>query len=173
MISAAGLLAGCGFRPVYGPDGERNPEALVGASEPGLIEQLASVRVGQLGERSGQLMRRSLQRQLEDLRPGTQARYDLAVTLAYAAEVLGYRRDGTITRVRYTATSTWILATAAVPPVIIDRGTARTLDAFNIPDLQFFAADASREDMERRLVAELSSRVALGVAAALRRRMQA
>lgn len=173
VFSAAGLLAGCGFRPVYGPDGERNPEAIVGASEPGLVEQLASVRVGQIPERTGQLMRRALQRQMEDLRPGTQARYDLAVTVTYATEALGYRREGTITRIRYTATATWILATAAVPAVIIDRGTVRTLDAFNIPDLQFFAADASAEDMNRRMIVELSSRVSLGVAAALRRRMRA
>lgn len=174
LLSSLGLasagLAGCGFQPVYGPDGERN--AATAANEPALLDQLASVRVGPIGERNGQLLRRSLQRQLEGLRPGTQARYDLATSLSYQIEGLGYRRDGTITRVRYVATGTWILATAAVPPVVVDRGTVRTLDSFNIPDLQFFAADSSRDDMERRLLVELSDRIVLGVAATLRRRMQ-
>lgn len=174
LLSSLGLasagLAGCGFQPVYGSDGERN--IATGANEPALRDQLASVRVGPIGERNGQILRRSLQRQLEGLRPGTQARFDLAASLAYQVEGLGYRRDGTITRVRYTATGTWILATAAVPPVVIERGTARTLDDFNIPDLQFFAADSSRDAMERRLIDELSDRIVLGVAVALRRRMQ-
>ena len=174
LLSSLGLasagLAGCGFRPVYGPEGERNVAA---ANEPALLDQLASVRVGPIGERSGQVLRRALQRQLEGLRPGTPARYDLAASYATQAEGLGYRRDGTVTRIRYVATATWILSTAAVPPVVIDRGTARTLDDFNIPDLQFFASDSSRDAREQRLLTELSDRIALGVAVALRRRMQA
>lgn len=169
-LAAAGL-AGCGFRPVYGPEGERNVAG--GANDPGMMEQLASVRVAPIGERNGQLMRRALQRQLEGLRPGTQARYDLNASLAWQAEAIGFRRDGTLTRVRYVANANWILSTAAVPPVVVDRGSARTLDDFNIPDLQFFAADSSRDEMERRLITELSDRVVLGVAVALRRRMQA
>ena len=174
LLSSLGLasagLAGCGFRPVYAPDGERN--TATGANEPGLLEQLASVRVSPIAERTGQILRRSLQRQLEGLRPGTPARYDLAASIAYQVEGLGYRRDGTLTRIRYVATGTWILATAAVPPVVVDRGTTSTLDDFNIPDLQFFAADSSRDAMERRLVDEISDRIVLGVAASLRRRMQ-
>ncbi len=175
LLSSLGLasvgLAGCGFRPVYAPGGERSAAADP-AAEPGLRDQLASVRVGPIGERSGQMLRRSLQRQLEGLRPGTTARYDLAASITFQAEPLGYRRDGTATRVRYPAIGTWILATAAVPPVVVDRGTVRTIDAFNIPDLQFFAADASRDEMERRLVGELGDRIALAVAVSLRRRMQ-
>jgi LPS-assembly lipoprotein len=160
-------LAGCGFQPVYGPGGERN--AVTGA---GMRDELAAVRVSPIGERNGQLLRRALQRQLEGLRPGTQARYDLRATLSYQAEGEGYRRDGVITRVRYVATATWILSTAALPPVVVERGTVRTLDTYNIPDLQFFASDSSRDDMERRLVAEMSDRIVIAVAAVLRRRMQ-
>lgn len=176
LLSSLGLasagLAGCGFRPVYGPDGERNIAASPG-SEPGLQEQLASVRVGPIGDRTGQILRRTLQRQLEGLRPGTQARYDLNASINWQAEALGYRRDGTATRIRYVATGTWVLSTAAVPPVVVDRGRVRTLDDFNIPDLQFFASDSSRDEAERRLIAELSDRIVLGVAVSLRRRMQA
>ncbi|WP_424810798.1 LPS assembly lipoprotein LptE [Roseococcus sp. YIM B11640] len=169
LSGGAGLLGACGFQPVYAPDGERNSVAVAGQS-PSLTAQLASVRVGPINDRNGQLMRRALQRQLEGLRPGTPARYDLAVTFNFAVEVLGYRRDGTPTRVRQLATANWILSTAAVPPEVVDRGAARTLDSFNIPDLQFFAADSSRDAMERRVIDELSERVVLAVAAGLRRR---
>lgn len=174
LLSSLGLasagLAGCGFQPVYSPDGGRRSP--VGSLEPGLLTQMASIRVSPIGERNGQLLRRSLERQLTGLQPGTPARYDLAVGLVYQTEPLGYRRDGTLTRVRYVATASWILATAAVPPVVVDRGSARTLDAFNIPDLQFFAADSSRDDMEQRLLTDLSERIVLGVAVSLRQRMQ-
>lgn len=170
VLGTAALLGGCGFQPVYGPGGERRADATA-PLEPRLLDAMASVRVGPISDRNGQLLRRELQRQLEDRRPGSQVRYDLAVSYSTASEVLGYRRDGTITRVRIVATANWILATAAIPPEVVDRGTARTLDAFNIPDLQFFAADASREDMERRIIAELSDRVVLGVSVALRRRL--
>lgn len=170
-LLAAPLLAlgACGFRPLYGPGGESAASG-VGQNEPTLLDALASVRVGLIPERNGQLMRRALQRQLEGSRPGVQSRYDLEVSLNYVTEVLGYQTDGLATRVRIVATANWLLATQSVPRQVVDRGSARTVDAYNLPNLQFFAADASREDMERRLVAELSERVVVGVAVALRRR---
>lgn len=162
-------LGACGFRPLYGPQGNG---AGVAANEPRLRDSLASVRVGIIPERNGQLLRRALQRQLEGNTSGVQARYDLEVSLVNATEILGFQTDGLATRVRIIATANWVLATMGVPREVVDRGTARTMDAFNLPNLQFFASDASREDMERRLIAELSERVTLGVAVALRRRAQ-
>lgn len=165
-------LGACGFRPLYGPQGEVSG-SVAGDNEPRLRDSLAAVRVGIIPERNGQLMRRALQRQLEGNQAGVQARYELDVTLAYTTEILGFQTDGLATRVRIIATATWILVTMGTPREVVDRGSARTLDAFNLPNLQFFASDASREDMERRLIAELSDRVVLGVAVALRRRMTA
>ena len=173
LLAPLVALGACGFRPLYGPNGEGGTGAAIAANEPSLAEALASVRVGLIPERNGQLMRRALQRQLEGSRPGIQARYDLEVRLIYATEVLGYQTDGLATRVRVVATASWVLATQSVPREVVDRGSARTVDAYNLPNLQFFASDASREDMERRLVAELSERVTVGVAVALRRRMSA
>lgn len=166
-LGAIGLLGGCGFRPVYAPDGTRSVAA---NGPPALAAELAAVRVAPIGDRTGQLLRRYLQRRLEESRPGTPSRYELQAGISNSVEVLGYRPDGSITRVRYVATATWALLTEAVPPVMVERGTARTLDAYNIPDLQFFAADVSREAMERRILEELGERIVLGVAAALRRR---
>jgi len=165
-------LGACGFRPVYGPDGEAAGSG-VGRNEPRLRDAMASVRVGIIPERNGQLLRRALQRQLEGSQPGVQSRYDLEVSLSYVTEILGIQTDGLATRVRIIATARWVLVTMSTPREVVDRGSARTMDAYNLPNLQFFAADASREDMERRLVAELSDRVVLGVAVALRRRIAA
>lgn len=161
-------LAGCGFRPLYAPiDGADGT-----ASD--LRDELSAVRIGPLYDRSGQLLRRNLQRRFEGSQPGMAARYVLQVNVTYGAEALGYRRDGTITRLRYTATGGWTLSTLSVPPVQV-AATAipyRTIDSFNIPDLQFFAADAARDAMEQRLVDQLAEEIFRQVAMELRRRKE-
>ena len=161
-------LSGCGFRPLYAPITAED------GSSADIRDDLAAVRVGNVPERSGQLLRRDLQRRFEGVWLGVPARYTLQVAVTYAAEPLGYRRDGTITRLRYTATGTWTLATLAVPPRQIAASSipARVIDAFNIPDLQFFAADSARDAMEGRLVEQLAEEIFRRVAMELRRERQ-
>ncbi len=168
LAATLGLgLAGCGFRPLYGP-----PEAGLGAVPDGVRQSLAAIRVGPIPERTGQLMRRELQRRLEGLAPGTPARYQLAVALLTDAEVLAYRRDGTISRVRFLVSADWVLTTQAVPPVPVARSARpiRAIDAFNVPDLQFFAADTARDVAFERLIETLSLQIVEGLALQLRDR---
>lgn len=162
-------LGACGFRPLHGPV----EDSTTGLSAD-LQKELAAVRVGPIGERFGQMLRRDLQRRLEANAPGTAARYTLTVGVGITGEVLGYRRDGTISRIRYTATGQWNLATQSVPPQIIANNPLpfRTIDSFNVPDLQFFAADTSREAMERRLVDALSEELVREVTLALRSHLE-
>jgi LPS-assembly lipoprotein len=162
-------LSGCGFRPLYGP------VVAADGSESDLAEELAAVRIGPIYDRTGQILRRSLQRRMEDSQPGTQARYQLNVQVTPGVEVLGYRRDGTITRVRYAFTGSWDLVTLAVPPQPVARAAIpyRTIDSFNIPDLQFFSADSARDAMEGRAMEQLSEEIGRQVALALRRRREA
>ena len=161
-------LSGCGFRPLYGPI-----TAADGTIED-LRTELAAVRVGPQYERSGQLLRRSLQRRLEDSQPGTPARYLLNVGIDLGSEILGYRQDGAITRVRFTLAGTWNLSTLGVPPQRIAASAIpfRELDSFNIPDLQFFAADSSRDAAMERLMEGVSDEVTRQVAMELRRRRE-
>ena len=161
-------LSACGFRPLYAP-----VTAEDGGSDD-IRDDLAAVRVGNIPERSGQLLRRDLQRRFEGLRVGVPARYALQVAVSYAVEPLGYRRDGTITRLRFIATGSWNLATLSVPPRQIAASAipARALDSFNVPDLQFFAADTARDAMEARLVDQLAEDIFRRVALELRRDRQ-
>ncbi len=138
-----------------------------------IADELGAVRVGRTFERNGQLLRRALQQRLEDSRPGTPARYELRVGLTTATELQGYRQDGLISRVRVTMTSDFTMVRAEEPNEELLRGTARRFDAYNIPDLQFFAADVSREAMERRLVDALAEDIVRRVSLELRRRGQA
>ena len=140
------LLSGCGFRPLYGP----RPQGAATAS-------LAAIRVGLIAERHGQLLRRALE---DRLRSGTAvARYDLRVGLSYGVEVQGFARDGTPSRVRYTASANWYLFDVGAPPRLLANGVERAFDAYNVPENQFFAADTAREATERRLVEQLAEDV--------------
>ena len=172
--SRRGLLGGllslsaCGFRPLYGPI------TAADGSEADLEAELAAVRIGPLYDRTGQLLRRSLQRRMEEAIPGTPARYLLNVNLDLGTEILGYRQDGTPTRVRFTVNGNWTLNTIAVPPqrVAASGIPYRTIDSFNIPDLQFFSADTSRDAALVRLMDDLSDEVSRQVAMALRRQRE-
>lgn len=135
-------LAGCGFRPMYGP----RP----GATTAGL----ETVRVGVIVERNGQLLRRHLEQRLG--RAGVPARYDLRVGLNYGIEVQGFERDGTPSRVRITATANWFLYDTNAPPRLVATGAARAFDAYNVPENQFFASDAARNAAEQRLMEQLA-----------------
>ena len=142
-VVPAFALAACGFRPMYGPQ----PDAAVAGLE--------TVSVGRIGERNGQLLRRNLEQRLG--RGGVPARYDLRVGLSYGVDLQGFERDGTPSRVRMTATANWFLYTAGTAPRLVAQGTDRAFDAYNLPDNQFFAADAARDAAERRLVDQLAS----------------
>jgi len=154
-----GALAGCGFRPLYGA-GES------GAISPRAQEELAKIRVAPINDRNGQLLRRALEDRLRTGREGDTI-YELRCGMSFGIDIQGYRRDGVPSRVRYTATANWTLFRSGVPPTLIYAATERTFDAYNIPENQFFAADASREAMERRIIDQLAEDVVRRIAVVL------
>jgi LPS-assembly lipoprotein len=164
-LGAAALgLGGCGFEPLHARG--RGP----GLSYAGPVaDELAAVRVALIPDRNGQVLRRELQQRLEG---PVAARYDLRVGLSFAAEPVAIRRDGTATRVRTIGIANWSLLTTGQPPEVVATGLERTLDAFNIPDDQFFAADVSREAMERRLLQQIADDIVRNLAVQMRRRVE-
>ncbi len=162
----AGLaaLAGCGFQPMYGP------ASGAGGLTLDMRRELAAIRLDYIGERSGVLITRALERRFVDAAGGEPVapKYSLQVNIVFGAEVLGYRQDGAISRLRFTATSNWVLSRRGSPPEEIKRGVVRTIDAFNVPDFQFFTAEISSDNMQRRMLDEVVDQVFLNVAANLR-----
>ncbi|HYF09226.1 MAG TPA: LPS assembly lipoprotein LptE, partial [Acetobacteraceae bacterium] len=158
-LLALAPLSGCGFRPLYG-QGE------AGLVTPSVAAELAKIRVAPIGERNGVLLRRALEQRL---RTGNEAgsTYELRCGLAFGIDIQGFRRDGVPSRVRTTATANWFLFTAAPPPRAVANGIERTFDAYNIPENQFFAADTSRDAMERRLIEQLADDVVRRLAVVL------
>jgi LPS-assembly lipoprotein len=156
---------GCGFRPLYGGDsaGSAAPAGAVG-------QELAAVRVALMPERTGQLLRRALQQRLDPGGLAPAARYDLRVGVSYNAEALGFRRDGTASRVRYIAVARWALFTMDSPPAQVVGGVERALDAYNLLDNQYFASDFSRDAAERRLADLLAEDIVRRLAMSLQAR---
>jgi hypothetical protein len=165
LRGAAGLLAlglgGCGFRPLHGGAG--------GGEESEIAAELAAIRVGLIGERFGQLLRRNLQQRLAtgagDSPPSP--RWELQAVPSISADALGIQRDGQATRVRYVATVNWSLQRIA-PREVVANGFERAFDAFNIQPNQYFAADLSRDSTERRLAAALAEEVVTRLATRFR-----
>lgn len=157
-----GLLAltGCGFRPLYAP--EREGEAPASA-------ELAAIRVAPLGERRGQILRQELERRFQARGTAT-ARYDLFFDVNVGADLQGFRRDGSPSRVRYNYTAPYTLRTMAEPPVIVATGTVVAFDAYNVPDAQFFAGIQSSNAADRRLLEQIARDITERLTIALRDR---
>lgn len=148
LLGAGLLLGGCGFRPLYGP-----------AAPGGGPAALAGLRVANIPERTGQMLRQELGRRLGPRGEGGTARQELRVALAIQNEPIGFRRDGAPSRIRATARADWRVVALGTPETEVATGREQVFDAFNIPDGQFFAADMSREAMERRLMEQLADRI--------------
>lgn len=161
-FSALGGLGACGFEPLYAPGG--GSAARRGGAT---AAEMAAVHVAIIPERNGQLLRRDLQESLASGTSGTAARYELKVALQIGVDPEGFRRDGAATRIRLNVVAPWSLYTMAVPPVLVAGGTERAFDAFNLPDNQFFAADASQDAAQRRLVRRIANDVVEKIALTL------
>ncbi|MDJ0387729.1 LPS assembly lipoprotein LptE [Roseomonas sp. E05] len=167
-LGAAGLtLAGCGFRPLYAPR-----DSAATASDPAIRSVLASTEVALIPERSGQLLRRALQQRLGRFGAAAPTQ-ELRVSLQFGAEPEGFRRDGTATRTRYTATASWLLVSRSTPPAQVAQGVERAFDAFDIPDNQFFAADFARDATIQRLIEQLADDIVLRLSVQLRAQQKA
>jgi LPS-assembly lipoprotein len=166
-LAAAGALAlgACGFRPLYGRGG-------TAPGEPDVRAQLQGVRVEVLQERFGQLLRRALYQRMGQDIGGPSAgemRYQLRVAPTLQAEGVAIQRDGTASRVRYIGTLNWLLARPGPPVVTLASGVERSIEAYNIPPSQFFAADTSREFAEQRLAETLAELTVTRLAVYFRR----
>lgn len=154
LLAVTGALAGCGFHPLYAPrDGQAG----------GAQNQLGSIRVALIPERSGQLVRQALQQRLER-DEATAKRYELSVAFSLATDLLGIQRDTTVTRLRMVGTANWSLKTLNPSNAILTSGLARSLDGVNVLDQQYFEADLAGETATRRIAEAIADQITLQLA---------
>ena len=143
-------LAGCGFQPIYMP---------TASGKPGVAERgLASVSVGIIPDRPGQLLRQALQERFGS-DAGTPADYDLTVAYTIGGEGIAIGRTNLATRFRLNGLANWSLLSRDAKRTKLASGTARAMDSVNVFDSQYFAADLEGEAKQKSIAENLANQI--------------
>lgn len=161
LLVALGLLAGCGFRPLYGAN----------AGGGGATEELAKVQVAPINDRVGQLVRNRL---IDHLTPkgSTAARpYRLKVVLTESQEGIALARDEAATRFNYQLRGKFTLSERATGREML-QGSARSIAVYNVVSADFSTLTAET-DAKRRAAREISDEIKSRLAVYFSRRAAA
>ena len=151
LLCLMGMVAGCGFHPLYTSQGLQSA-------------RLAAVYVDIIPNRSGQLLRQALQARLEGADSGTAKRFTLDVAYSESVQGLAVQPDNSTTRNRSVGNAVWSLHSSDNAAAQVAGGTVRSLDGYNIIDEQFFYADLTEEVTQRRLAEALADQIVQGLA---------
>jgi LPS-assembly lipoprotein len=161
-ICAGALLSACGFQPVYMP---------TASGKAGVAQrELAAIHVNLMSDRPGQEMRQALQDRLDMGSNGAAKRYDLTVGFGIGGEGIAVQTDDIATRTRMTGTANWTLTAQDPGRTKLSSGYAKTVDALNIFDGQYFASDLETEAVEKRMAEALADQITIQLAAYFRKR---
>lgn len=161
LTAALVPLAGCGFQPVYMPTASGQPGPAP--------RELAAINVPIIPDRSGQLLRQALQERFAN-DSGTPQHYDLLVGFSLSADAIAVRTDNLATRSRVIGAATFILTAQDPAHTRLTSGSARSVDAYNVLDQQYFAADLSVEALTKRIAEALADQITIQLAAYFRKR---
>ena len=154
------LASACGFQPLYG---ER-----AGASA---SDQLASIRIQPIADRSGQILYNALRDGLNPVGRPASPEYVLHVKLDETSDEVLLRADETATRVNLTLTATFgLYAGDAKEPVL--NGVTRTTAAYNVLDSPY-ATVTSEEDARKRALNDMAREIRTRLAVFLTRQASA
>jgi LPS-assembly lipoprotein len=150
LTGAAGLLSGCGFRPIYMPtaSGKAGPPK----------RELATVFVRIIPNRPGQMLRLALQDDFGS-DSGIPPQYDLAVVYSISGETVGIETTSIATRIRFVGNANWSLLAHDVKNTRLTGGGARFMDGINIFDGQYFASDLEIETVQQRIANEIAQQI--------------
>ncbi|MBE7209741.1 MAG: hypothetical protein INR65_01865 [Gluconacetobacter diazotrophicus] len=141
------LLAGCGFRPLYG------------AGNAAAVAQLPDIFVMPIPERSGQELRLALQQRLAGTSEAQPQGYDLAVSYNIAGEAVGIHGDNTSERTRLVGRAHWVLSAVSPNPTTVATGDARALDGYESINEQYVASTIANETTQGRLANNLADQI--------------
>ena len=144
-------LASCGFEPLYGPHSA--------VEAPGVESHLAQIKIVQLPERTGQILRNHLLDKINPAGEPTQPEAHLDVDVTLAKQSTSLRRDGTTQRFNMLAMVKVILRDKDNKKILYEDTINRTA-SFSIGDATAafgYASTVSESDAKKRtllLVAE-------------------
>jgi LPS-assembly lipoprotein len=155
IAAMTGLLAlgGCGFAPLYGGGGAAD-----------VARQMDEVQVANIPERTGQLLRLSLQDHLQIAGTPSVQLYVLTVNYGITSQDIGVQQDTSSTRNRFVADASWTLSPIGNPTAKLATGQASTEDAENVIDQQYFAVTLETDTINQQLADEIAGQITQQVA---------
>lgn len=156
LVCAAVLLAGCGYRPLYG---ER------GADNASVADELTQIRIESIPDRVGQQMYNMLRERLNPYGKPERAKYALSVALSETRENLFLEKDETATRANLTLKANFVLRRMDDSGVVV-TGFSRSVSSYDILSSQF-ASVVSEEDARQRGARAISDDIRTRLALAL------
>lgn len=147
-------LSGCGFSPLYG-----------GARGQAANAALETVQVQNIPDRTGQILRQTLQQQLYTGGQPTRELYTLSVSYSIAQTGEGIQADSSTTRTRFNANAAWKLSPIGNPSVTLISGNATAMDALNIIDQQYFASNLETDTVNQQLANEIAGQITVQLSA--------
>ena len=148
LVGVTMALGACGFRPLYGQD-----NAIANMSGQ-TLEALATIHIGTIANREGQMLRTALERRLST-RPNTAASlYTLNVTLQESVQELAVERNSFATRANLTLTATYTLVRNS-DRFVLAKGAPRAVGSYNLLASQYGTLKA-QTDARRRAIETLA-----------------
>ena len=144
VLTCAGLLAGCGFQPLYGNRSQAS-------STPA---QFARIEVSDIDGRPGHHLRNHLIDRFSARGGNYKKQYRLDIALSDRKDGLAIRNDESVTRFNYRLLSNLRLVRIADQQILYET-SLRTTVAFNVVDSEFATLSAER-DAEERAARDLS-----------------
>lgn len=147
------LLGACGFRPLYGKDGEG-----VASAE----QHLARISIKQIKNRIGQQLRNNLLSRLNPKGPPGKPLYSLSIKIGDAVSNLGVKKSAVVTRGNLRVSGNYVLTKLYVTTskgeaivTVMTSGNVLSTSSYDIPQAQY-AALAARKDAQARAVREIA-----------------
>lgn len=139
VLLIAGLaLGGCGFHPVYGKGNEH------------VVPQLANVKVGNIEDRNGQMLRNLLFTKLNPRGQPAQPRYLLETELKEITQALAIQIDEVATRANLYMDANYKLIDLRTGYIVFEQGT-RAASSYDIVQNEFANLSAQKDARERAL----------------------
>lgn len=152
LIAGLLLLGACGFRPLYG----------TGADGSSAFDDLETVQVAPLPDRTGQRLHNLLRDRINPRGQPQAPRYVLQISLSEDLENLAIEQDETATRANLKLTARFRLRSVEGDEIVF-RGVSNSVNSYNIVDSQF-ATFVSQRDARDRALRELSEDIRLRLA---------
>jgi LPS-assembly lipoprotein len=157
LLLACGMLAGCGFRPLYATSSE----------DSAFDEQLASVHIEPISERIGQILANSLRDSFNPTGARVPERYTLNVVLSTATADYVIRKDGTASRELIVVSGRFTLNENGVHDPVLS-GSIRINDSYDVGESPYSVV-VSNSDAQTRAAQEISVDIRTRVSAYFRR----